>query len=92
LDLSLLFFINMIKIITEHRKSILLILIVVIAISFILFSDRGLIKRISLNSQRSELQNKIKEELHNRDSLLNSMINYNSIHLKLNGLHGKIME
>ena len=63
----------MIKFITEHRKSIIPVLIAVIVLIFVLFSDRGVIKRISLISQRNELQDKIQEELKVHDSLVRSI-------------------
>lgn len=44
-------------------------------LSFILFSDRGLIKRMALISHRNELQTKIKDEMKVHDSLVKSIDN-----------------
>jgi cell division protein FtsB len=74
----------MINFIKEHRKFIIISLIAVIAILFILFSDRGLLKRISLNGQKSELQNKISRELEIHDSLTNSIdkLQYDTVEIE----------
>jgi cell division protein FtsB len=63
----------MINFIKEHRKFIILILIALLALSFVIFSDRGLIKRLSLINHRNELQTKIQDEMKIHDSLVKSI-------------------